>query len=495
MMTPLDMTSMLVGGVLALTFLWWRSTRRPAGIPPGPGLALPLLGHLHLLERDPRAKFSQWRQQYGDIFSLYLGNHLVIVLNGYSVLREAFVKCGEVFSDRPHMFITDRISKERGVVMSSGTTWKEQRKTSLGILREMGMGKNVLAEKIQEEVGHFIQAVENLEGKPADLNHLTTVSVSNNICSIVFGKRFEYDDPVFAMYLNNLEENVKKLSGAAIINFFPFLEFLPCDPLGVRKILSNVQLIEDKFFQPIIDKHWDTFPQDEATDFIYAYMREMKKKEQQGALTTLCDSEMMKTVGDLFVAGTETTAGVIKWALLYFLHHPHVQENCYKEVCDVIGTNRLPNIQDRGRMVYLEATINEVLRFADIAPFAVQHTTLYDVELQGYVIPKQAIILPSLDSVLNDPKAWGDPENFRPERFINDEGKLVKPEEFIPFGLGRRACLGEALARMELFLYLCTLVQRFSFLPTDPNALPTTVGILGAALKPVSYEIRAVRRE
>ena len=88
-------------------------------------------------------------------------------------------------------------------------------------------------------------------------------------------------------------------------------------------------------------------------------------------------------------------------------------------------------------MVYLEATINEVLRKGSVAPFSVQHATPYDVGFRGYVIPKDAIIMPFMDSVLQDPDIWGDPENFRPERFIGPDGKLNKPEEFIPFGTGK----------------------------------------------------------
>ena len=110
-MSWLDPTTLLLGGAVALCLLWWLSTRRPAGLPPGPGFALPLLGHLHLLEKDPRAQFRAWRQQYGDVFSLYMGGRLVVVLNGFPVFKEAFVKFGDVFSDRPHIFTIDSENK------------------------------------------------------------------------------------------------------------------------------------------------------------------------------------------------------------------------------------------------------------------------------------------------------------------------------------------------------------------------------------------------
>ena len=110
----LDPTTLLLGGVLVLSLLWWLSTRRPAGLPPGPGFALPLLGHLHLLDKDPRVQFRAWRQHYGDVFSLYMGGRLVVVLNGFPVIKEALVKFADVFSDRPHIFTMDRLSENKG---------------------------------------------------------------------------------------------------------------------------------------------------------------------------------------------------------------------------------------------------------------------------------------------------------------------------------------------------------------------------------------------
>jgi cytochrome P450 len=144
------------------------------------------------------------------------------------------------------------------------------------------------------------------------------------------------------------------------------------------------------------------------------------------------------SVGDMFVAGTETTSTALRWALLFFLHFPHVQDKCYAEIRDVIGS-RTPSMRDRPSLTYLEATIMETLRFADIVPLNVPHGLASDVTFRGYVIPKDAMVFPCLSSVLKDPDVWGDPENFRPERFIDPDGKLTKPEQFIPFGIGKHS--------------------------------------------------------
>jgi cytochrome P450 len=172
-----------------------------------------------------------------------------------------------------------------------------------------------------------------------------------------------------------------------------------------------------------------------------------------------------------------------------------VQDKCFKEICDVIGAQRQPSLSDRPKMVYLEATIMEVLRKADITPVGVPHATACDVTFQGHFIPKGTLVMLNHTSVLLDPAIWGDPENFRPERFIGPDGKLTKTEEFMPFGLGRRVCLGESLARMELFLYLCCMVQRFHFLPEDPDHLPSLEGVVSNLHFPVPFKIRSVLRK
>ena len=112
---PLDSTTgLLLAATFLLSLLWLRATRRPPGLPPGPGPALPLLGHLYLLKKDPRAQFRQWRRQYGDVFSFYMGSRLVVVLAGYSTLRQALVKMADVFSERPLMFFTEKVNKNEG---------------------------------------------------------------------------------------------------------------------------------------------------------------------------------------------------------------------------------------------------------------------------------------------------------------------------------------------------------------------------------------------
>ncbi|XP_025098756.1 cytochrome P450 2B4-like [Pomacea canaliculata] len=489
-----EFPSVLLFVLLAFYSLWWLSTRRPVGVPPGPGLALPVLGHLHLLRSDLREIFAAWRRQYGDVFSLYMGSRLVVVLNGYNIIKDALIKHADIFSDRPCIDFFESIHS-KGILNSSGPLWKAQRKTTLEILREFGMGKNILAEKIHEEVKQYLKALAEKKGQPQDITQTTEITVSNNICSIVFGKRFHYEDPVFKRYMEAIEETVLAIGAASLVRHLGDLRFIPGDPFGVKKIFEHLTMVLNTLVKPFIDQHIQDYDEKPVHDFISAYLREIRQVQNKPSAEFINEVNLQKVIIDLFAAGTETTSTTIRWTIAYFLHHPEVQDKCYEEIHRVIGTERAPSIQDRPDLLYLEATMWEVMRYSSIVPFSAPHSTACDVEFSGYNIPKGTLIMPNLYSVLHAPETWGDPENFRPERFIGEDGKLLRFEELIPFSIGRRVCLGEALARMELFLYLASMIQRFRFLPPETGELPSLKGNLGVVDVPKHYKVRAVPRE
>jgi len=136
------------------------------------------------------------------------------------------------------------------------------------------------------------------------------------------------------------------------------------------------------------------------------------------------------------VAGTETTSTAIKWAVLYFLHYPSVQDKMLQEITNVVGCSRRPNLADKPNLPYCEAVVTEVLRCGNVAPLSVFHSCHKDILFKGYTIPEGAIIVPNLDSVLADSNVFENPEEFRPERYINEEGKLHGQEKVIAFSLG-----------------------------------------------------------
>ena len=146
---------------------------------------------------------------------------------------------------------------------------------------------------------------------------------------------------------------------------------------------------------------------------------------------------MLKIIGELFVAGTETTSTALRWFSLFMIRHPDVQDKMRKEINDVIGTSRFPSLEDKPNLPYCEAVIHETLRVGAIAPISVPHGLTNDFEYKGFTIPKEALLIPNLYSVYFDGTIFPDPHTFKPERFLNEEGNLQNIEKVLAFSLGK----------------------------------------------------------
>lgn len=153
-------------------------------------------------------------------------------------------------------------------------------------------------------------------------------------------------------------------------------------------------------------------------------------------ILNILDQQLTCTIGDLFVAGTDTTSTALQWFIVLLINHPEVQNEMRKEINNVIGTSRYPCTQDKPKLPYTEAVLNEVLRFGCIAPFTLPHGLTKDFNYKGYVIPKGSQLMPNLHSVLYDPEIFDDPEEFRPTRFLDTERKLINLDKVLAFGLG-----------------------------------------------------------
>uniref|UniRef100_A0A672IPX0 Cytochrome P450, family 2, subfamily N, polypeptide 13 n=1 Tax=Salarias fasciatus TaxID=181472 RepID=A0A672IPX0_SALFA len=364
-----------------------------------------------------------------------------------------------------------------------------QRRFALSTLRSFGLGKNnmeqcicqelqVLQEEIEKEKGILHRAHDRL------LHHcLFNKAVSNIICQLVMGKRFDYSDHNFQLMLKYLSEAVQ-LEGSIwglvcsqrLSNLVTLYDSLP----GLMKhlpgphnnIFSNYGALRN-FIGEEVKRHKQDLDHNNPRDYIDAFIIEMKNSDLgfSEANLTLCSL-------DLFLAGTETTATTLLWALVYLIRNPDVQGGWHEEIDRVIGQTRHPTMADRPNMPYTDAVIHEIQRIGNIVPLNGLRRAAQDTTLGGYYIPK----------VLST--QWETPDTFNPGHFLNAEGKFVKPEAFLPFSAGKRVCLGESLAKMELFLFLVGLLQKFSFSVPDGVEL-STEGITGSTRVPHPFKVNA----
>ncbi|GAB6023741.1 Cytochrome P450 2 sub R member 1, variant 2 [Chamberlinius hualienensis] len=345
--------------------------------------------------------------------------------------------------------------------MTDGEVWRQQRRFVLRNLRDSGIGKQTLEPLILNEIQHFLAEVKKFDDKgPCKLYSLLFNSMTNNIHILTTGTRYDYGHPAIK-YLHKLTHEFDELSqGLPAETFFPWLKPI-LHKLNSKSIKLNK--LKELFIQIIEDVINETKSKNDSQseNFIQAYVNEMKNNPTS---TIFNERGLLHTTRDLIGAGTETSSSTLDWAGLYMASYPEIQKKVQDEIDRVIG-QREPSYNDRVNTPYTEATICELHRIISLVPLSVPHRVMKDTILYGYNIPKDTMVLPNIWAVHYDKDLWGDPENFRPERFIGPNGDCVKPEYLIPFSTGKRACAGEPLARMELYLYFVSLLQNFAFSP------------------------------
>lgn len=490
-----DVTLLLAFLIFVLTILWLHQ-RTNINLPPGPFFHLPFIGNLREFTQhaDVRIALRKLRERYGNVYSLYMGSDLVVVVNGTDAVRELLVKSGDDFSDRPGTFVSRYRSKGHGIVNSNGHRWKTTRKFTLNTLRSFGFGKRSLETKIHEEINKLLVEFRKHEGEAFDPKLIIMTSFCNVICSITFGTDYSHDDPEFQHILKIVEKFFELANPTGLLNFMPALRYLPGDLFSFKAFMAIDKETKD-FFDKRMEVCKKKFDENDIGDFISAFLKEMRTAKPEEA-DYFREFDLNIVMGDLFGAGTETSATTTQWAILYLILYPDLQERVANEILEHVGTERLPVTKDREDLVYTEAFIMETQRLGNLVINGVPRTPAHDTKFRGYTIPKGAIILPDFDSVLMDPKIWTNPEEFRPERFINEEGKIFKPDGFIPFSAGRRNCVGEQLARMELFLFIASLVQKFKFVTPsdDPLDIKQLDGVFGITHAPKPFKIKVLPR-
>ncbi|NXX06066.1 CP2DH protein, partial [Larus smithsonianus] len=450
----------------------------------------------------------QLHKKFGNVFNLQNCWSNLVVLNGYKAVKEALVHRSEDFADRPYFPVYEHLgygNKSEGkapdiscssiipgiVVARYGHVWKEIRKFTLSTLRDFGMGKKSLEERVVEEAGFLCTAVNSEEGRPFDLRFLVNNAVCNIICTTVYGERFSYGDETFKKLLHLFENSLKEEAGflPQLLNEVPILLHIPGVP---QKVFRGQKAFMD-FIDVLIDRHMETWNPAYIRDFTDAFLKEMEKGKaaEESGFTY---NNLRLVTADLFAAGSETTSTTLRWALLYMLLHPEIQSKVQAEIDMVIGRERSPTMKDQVSMPYTNAVIHEVQRYGDVVPIGLPHMTYRDTELQGFFIPKGTTVITNLSSVLKDETVWEKPNKFYPEHFLDANGRFVKPEAFLPFSAGRRACLGEQLARMELFIFFTTLLQKFTFVLPEDQPRPREDGCFALTSSPYPYLVRAVPR-
>ncbi|CAH1775383.1 unnamed protein product [Owenia fusiformis] len=478
-----NLTSLLIFLIVFL-ILYRKFKPSPWILPPGPPPKF-LVGNMGLFKPDPDDKIGNltarklidMTKEFGsETLGIYFGRQYAVLLHNYDDIQQVFNS--EDFAGR-----SDSETREMvlgGLVGIEGPRWKEQRRFALSTLRDFGLGKNKLEKMITSELESLFEVFDSYNGSAFQMKASTlTNAVTNVICSMVFGHRFEYDDPVLnrMLYLmdENFSVNFKRASLAAFIPGATLLsKCLPGDLFKMKRLKENMDEIYFNIVKKEYDAHVAKFDPENIEDFIDAYIAEIKKRKDDPQQHWFNEDQLLHVIGDLFQAGTDTTATNIRWLFLQLLHHPEIQKKLRQEIHDVIGQDRMPSMRDRVLLPYTEAVYTEAQRMCSLTPISLGNCSgRVPIKLGNYIYPPRTTFHANMYAVHHDPDYWKDPHVFRPERFLDENGKFHLDDHILTFSTGKRKCLGESLARMEIFLFSTAILQRYTLALPEGAELPT----------------------
>ncbi|CAH2076250.1 unnamed protein product [Thlaspi arvense] len=439
---------------ISTRFLLTRSKRK-LKLPPSPAISLPFIGHLHLLKPPLHRTFLSLSKSIGNapIFHLRLGNRLVYVISSRSMAEECFTENDVVLANRPKFIVSKFVGYNATHLLAAsyGDHWRNLRRiTAVEILSTQRLNSFLYIRK--DEIRRLISRLsqDSLHGfVEVEMKSLLTNLSSNNVIRMVAGKRYYGEENDEAKLVRQLVSEAVTSAGAGN----------PADYISVLRWFTNYEKrIKDlgnrfdAFLQRIVDeKRAEKEKGQTMIDHLLSH-----QETQPDYYTDVIIKGLILT---LVIAGTDTTAVTLEWAMSNLLNHPEILKKARIEIDEKIGFDRLVDEPDIVNLPYLQNIVTETLRLYPAVPLLLPHLSSDDCKVAGYDIPRGTMVLTNAWAMHRDPGLWEDPEIFKPEKF-EKEGEA---EKLMPFGMGRRACPGAGLAQRLVSLVLATLVQCFEW--------------------------------
>lgn len=462
--------------ISAVVYFWLLSERNGRKEPPGPW-GLPIVGYMPFMDRRMNLTLTKLADRYGDVYKVQIGTRKIVVINGNATIKEALVPGKSDFSGRPDFFTYQAADKSFGFC-DWGAKYRALKKIGVKGLGMFANARNKNLEEVAQKAAQdFIEECKRQKNRP--FNPKETL-YDNSACImgfICYGRQFERDDPELRTILNTADEVGTTIVTGILVDFIPSLGFLMKEKMNrFLTVMGKVRSYSSALVAKVMeDAHADEKPLTVA----HAISKAVTEMDEDEKKVLHIDNEYIKgLVGSLFGAGFGTIAITIRWALLLSAKHPKIQERLFKELDSVVGGKEAyPKFSDSSRLPYFNAFVTELYRFSSIASVAVTHRCTQDTTFHGYFIKKDTPVIINLYSAHYDTRVFPDPFVFKPERFLDpNTGEFnAKAAEYVmPYGQGHRRCGGEALGRLELFMFLATIFQRCKVEeapgePLDPN--------------------------
>ncbi|KAJ4976315.1 hypothetical protein NE237_001421 [Protea cynaroides] len=471
-----------------LSCLWWKhwsvTGKGPKNLPPGPP-GWPLVGNLIqvILQRRPFMYIVRdLRSLYGPIFTMQMGQRTLIIITSADLIHEALIQKGPIFASRPaDSPIRLMFSASKCTINSAeyGPLWRTLRRNFVTELINPARVRQ--CSWIRQWA--FDNHLKRLRKEAEDTGSVEVMSNCRfTVCSILicicFGAK------ILESRVKDIEavlKDVMMMTTPKLPDFMPVLLPLFRRQLKEAKELRRRQM---ECLVPLVRSR-KAFVQSGGSDsdeiemvspIGAAYIDSLLSLEPAGR-GKLGEEELVTLCSEVMNAGTDTSATTVEWALLHLVMNQEMQEKLYAEIVGRVGKEGVVMEDDVEKMPYLEALVKETFRKHPPSHFVLSHAATKETELGGYTVPVDASVEFYTAWLTEDPSVWKDPEEFRPERFM-DGGDGVDVDvtgsrevRMMPFGVGRRICPAWTLGMLHVYLLLARMVHAFKWVPL-PDGLP-----------------------
>ncbi|KAH9328163.1 hypothetical protein KI387_000271, partial [Taxus chinensis] len=456
--------SLLAGIALLYVIFSQLSSNASKRLPPGPR-PLPLIGNILQLGKSPHESLFHLAKLHGPLMTLHLGFKTTIVASSPAMAKQVLKTHDPALSARTVIDTARCLSySDHSIVwLDCVPRWRTLRRictTELFSTKRL----DALQHLRRVQISNMIRTIfeDSLTGASVDIGHAAFVTSLNLLGNMIFskdmfdrgsGKSHEFKDTLRKMMLIGGTPN--------LADFFPFLRFF--DPQGMRRESTKYFRVMYGIFEQFIEERIEGGRSGDDKDFLDILLESKTETEE-----SLTKPEIIWFFYDLFVAGSETTSTTIEWTMAEIIHNPNIMEKVKKELDEVLGQERIEKESDIDNLPYLHAVVKETLRLHPATPLLIHHRAKSSCEIDGYVIPKGALVFVNAWAVGRDPIAWKEPEMFFPERFLDIEVEYKGQNfELIPFGSGRRICPGIPLAHRMVHIVVASLIQCFNWCLTN----------------------------
>jgi hypothetical protein len=470
-------------------------------MPAGP-FPYPFLGNIpQIMSAHPARPFDILAEKYGDIYTVTFPNGNAVILNTATLIREARLTPGrreDLVGKLPESLYP--FNEILGGVFSTRDYSPEylfEKKVFVSAMHIFGAGIEQASVRAGHAVDVVMKEIENDPGRSFSPKNLLESSIVIHLWQWLTSNDIALDDKI-VKEINEISAIMSRQAlFSTVYQLLPILCYLPSKLTQEIKRAKQIrETIFPKEYRAQQESYIPGTIRNLTDSFISAYEKEFAKETRKyiGSKDSAIPGLMLNVV----VVGAGSTATWLNWFFVYMVLYPKLQSKIHEELDEVVGRDRLPNRKDAENLPYLQATLCEVGRISRVARL-VGTNAIRDTTIAGYPIPKGTLVCLNISSMLMDEREWPEPRKFEPERFLDGDGKFVgwnKLHGFLPFGIGRRECPGQSLARIMLFSFASLLLHHYKFeLPEGAETPSTEVSTPQLFPQPDDFLVVAKTRE